>query len=774
MKQIITLFCFLITQTFFCQSYPGWKGYYSFNNIVDVTHSPEKVIAATENALFKQNIYTNDIETFTSVDGLKSETITAAYYSETSKITFLGNKNGLLILVKADGKILQKRGILDEVPVASNIKRINSFTEYNGKVYIATDYGISEFRLDTLEFGDTFYIGNNGEALKILQTAVYNDEIYAVISPSGIKKASVNNPNLVDFSQWTTFDTGSWTGITNFNNQLIGANASGNLYKHNGIYFQLYSALGEIAVTLKSNQNYLVATCPNKVLTFDTSNTLLATITVSQLNFDSTETVYFTSGDAVNNYVYIGTNNQGLVKNSLQDTNYYEIILPNGPIQNYVFRVKKAPNKLWITYGGFRADNLNPDYSQKPLSFYDKNGWNLIPYSDLQNTKSLTDIAINPQDENEIFVGSWHSGLLHIKDNTVELFNDTTSPPNSPEVQSQTLHLTIPQYFYNIRTSALQFDKNNNLWMGNSLVESKLLKCRKANGQWASIDFQGKIVTPYNENIIRIEVDKNGTKWMGCTDSPNNSLVAYNEGLNKLVQIKMGSEGNLPFSDIRALAIDLNNQLWIGTSKGLRYVSNVNQFLDADQIIQSKNIVIEEGNNAEELFYEQFIVDIEVDGANQKWVSLADAGVYLVSPDGQNTIYKFTKDNSPLPSNNINDIDIDGTTGEVYFATDKGLVSFQAMATAPSEDLSQAYVYPNPVRPEYTGTVKIAGLSNKANVKITDVQGNLVYETTSIGGTVEWDTTAFGKYKVATGIYMVFLAGEDGIDTNVAKIMIIR
>lgn len=757
----------MITQTYFCQSYPGWKGYFSFNNIVDVTHSPEKVIAATENALFKQNIYTNDLETFTSVDGLKSETITAAYYSETAKITFLGNKNGLLILVKADGKILQKRGILDEVPVASNIKRINSFTEHNGKVYIATDYGISEFRLDTLEFGDTFYIGNSGEALKILQTAIYNNEIYAVISPSGIKKAAVTNSNLVDFSQWTTFDSGSWTGITNFNNQLIGANTDGNLYKYNGTSFQTYYTIGETIKILKSNQNYLVATCSSKVLTFDTSNALLATITVSQFNFDTTETVYFTSGIAINNYVYVGTNNQGLVKNSLQDTNYHEIILPNGPIQNYVFRVKKAPNKLWITYGGFSPNNFEPNYSLKPLSFYDKNGWDYFPITDLHDARSLTDIAINPKDENELFVGSWHTGLLHIKDQTIELFNDTTAPPNSPEVQAQA------PGFYNIRTSALKFDKDNNLWFVNSLVASKLLKSRKPSGQWTSIDFQNKIIAPYNENIVEMVVDKNGTKWMACTNFQNNGVVAYNESTNKILQIKMGAEGNLPYSDIRALAIDLNNQLWIGTSKGLRYVSNVNQFLDATEI-QSKNIVIEEGNNAEELFYEQFIVDIEVDGANQKWVSLADAGVYLISPDGQNTIYKFTKDNSPLPSNNINDIDIDGTTGEVYFATDKGLVSFQAMATAPQEDLSQAYVYPNPVRPEYTGTVKIAGLSNKANVKITDVQGNLVYETTSVGGTLEWDTTAFGKYKVATGVYMVFLAGEDGIDTNVAKIMIIR
>ena len=176
--------------------------------------------------------------------------------------------------------------------------------------------------------------------------------------------------------------------------------------------------------------------------------------------------------------------------------------------------------------------------------------------------------------------------------------------------------------------------------------------------------------------------------------------------------------------------------------------------------IKGKKSIILENDLAQELFYDQFITDIAVDGANKKWVSIADSGVYLVSSNGQETIYHFTKENSPLPSNNINDIEIDGVTGEVFFATDKGLVSFKGTSTNASGDLNSVYVYPNPVRPEYTGTVKIAGLTDKANVKIVDIEGNLVFETTSSGGTVEWDTTAFGKYKVASGVYMVFVSSR--------------
>jgi hypothetical protein len=120
------------------------------------------------------------------------------------------------------------------------------------------------------------------------------------------------------------------------------------------------------------------------------------------------------------------------------------------------------------------------------------------------------------------------------------------------------------------------------------------------------------------------------------------------------------------------------------------------------------------------------------------------------------------------------DIEIDEVSGEVFFATDKGLVSFLGSATKGDDDLQNVYIYPNPVRPEYSGTLKISGLMDKVNLKITDIEGNLVFETTSSGGTVEWDTTAFGKYKVASGVYMVFVSSSDAAETTIKKIMIIR
>jgi len=273
-------------------------------------------------------------------------------------------------------------------------------------------------------------------------------------------------------------------------------------------------------------------------------------------------------------------------------------------------------------------------------------------------------------------------------------------------------------------------------------------------------------ITNYSDLVI----DKNQTKWIATS---NKGLVGFNEKHQNRTILISDYENGLPYNHVFSIAVDNNNRLWIGTTWGIRVLPSVDRFLTEDQPRVNPIIIMEEGL-AQELLYRQTVSKIKVDGADQKWLGTLGAGVFLVSSNGQETIHHFTKDNSPLPSNNILDIDINPKTGEVFFATDKGMVSYKGAATLASDDLSGVYVYPNPVRPEYFGTVKIAGLTDKANIKITDIEGNLVHEAKSEGGTIEWDTTAFGKYRVASGVYMIFLTTEDATQTKVKKVMIIR
>jgi hypothetical protein len=761
MRQTLLLLFFTIVS--FSQTNQLWKGYYSYNEIIDISYGNTKVVAATENALFSKDIVSSELNIKNSIDGFKPETVSSVYYSQNYKMTLTGNDNGLLIITKDDGTIINKVDIINEVPVPPNMKTINHFFEFDNKVYISTNYGITVLKLNNLEFEDSYYIGSGGQDIPILQTTVFNGDIYAVTSSSGIKKASITNPNLIDYNQWTTFDSGFWIGITNFNNQLVALNADNNVYKYTGTSFQNVFSLPQLGIKFISTEDNLIVTCNNHVYVLDILFSSIAHITQIPDNIN-----LFTCAITIGDVLFVGTKKEGLFQTQLSNPISFVLLSPNGPVQNYIFRVKKTSQTLWATYGDYDRtyNSYNPTLGEFPVSKYNKqSGWDFIPYSDLLGATSLTDIVPNPSNVNEVYIGSNENGLLKINNDDIFLYNQSNTGSNGLE---SLVDPSSPNYI-SVRINGSAFDKEGNLWVTNAWV-NKGLKVLKKNGTWQSYDLSNNLVEPFFERYSKIVIDKNSTKWIPSFRS--NGLIAFNEKFNNKFIIIKDEDGNIPNNDIRCLAIDNRNQLWIGTYRGLRVLS-VDKFINDNEIV-ANSIIIEEDGLAQELFYQQSVLDIAVDGANNKWVSIAGAGVFLVSSNGQQTIYRFTKTNSPLPSNNILDLEIDDVTGEVFMATDKGLISFLGVNTKPSDDLSNVYVYPNPVRPDFNGTVKISGLINDATIKITDIEGNLVHETTSEGGTIEWDTTAFGKYRVASGVYMIFISAEDGIETKVKKVMIIR
>ncbi|MFN7045388.1 MAG: two-component regulator propeller domain-containing protein [Flavobacterium sp.] len=759
MKKIY--FILLISQFFFAQqSNQLWKGYFSYNEIVDVESASDAVFAATQNAVFSKAIASSDLKIFNSINGLKPESITTIHHSQATNKTFAGNTNGLLLIINSDGSISTKVDIINEVPVPPNKKKINDFFEHEGKLYIATDYGISVMDVVTSEFIITYFIGTSGEETQVLQTTVLNNQIYAVTRNFGIRRGDLSNPNLFDFSQWQTFDTGFWAGIVTFNNELVAMGTDSRTYRHNGTAFQQILNQNQAGLKIKTNETELIVTTQNHVFVLNQTYNQIAHITQIP-----DYTAVFKAATVVNGIIYIGTEKDGLFSTSLANPTVFQSMSPNGPVRNYIFRVKKAPNYLWAVYGDYTRQYNPYALDEFGISKYSKdNGWELIPYEDLFQAKSISDIVINPKNPNQVYATSYFSGLLKIEGDNIELFNNTNTGSNGLE------SLVVPgsPTYVDIRINSPAFDKDGNLWVTNAFVD-KAIKVLRSNGQWQSYNLAGVAPTVATGRYGPMAIDKNRTKWV---PSINDGLIAFNDNYNNKFIVINSTNGNLPDNDVRCVAVDNRNQLWIGTFAGLRIV-NVDRFISSNELTTSP-IIIQEGDLAQELFYQQTILDIAVDGANRKWVSIADGGVFLVSSDGQETIYRFTKSNSPLPSDNINDIEIDGVSGEVFFATDKGMVSFLGTSTKPSDSLGDVFVYPNPVRPEFLGTVKISGLTDKANIKITDIEGNLVYETTSSGGTIEWDTKAFGKHKVASGVYMIFVASQDGTDSTVKKVMIIR
>lgn len=763
MKNYFILIILLVSNAF-SQKNLQWQGYFSYNETVDISASNDKIVAASQNALFSKNLTNGEIQTFNTIDGLSGEDISAIYFSVAFNKTLIGYKNGLLIVInESDKKVSKIVGIIQK-QLPSNIKFINNFYENGNFVYVSCGFGIMKFNLANQEFGDTYFLGSTiNDYQEVIQTTVFENSIYAVTRNNGIKKGDLNNKNLNDFSQWQIFDVGFWNGIATLNNQLIASNNNNILYKFTDIGSTMFFISNDVTKRFKVYNNFLTVVNNSKIIVFN--DILSPILQISNSSLPVVPIPAFNGASFTDGKLFIGTKENGVFSTTLQNSNNFENITPNCPIRNKIFSLDASTDNLWAVYGGFSED-YNP-YEYAPggpneygFSKFNKNGWQNTPYLGTLNAKALSRIIINPNNPNEMYFSSYFSGLLKLENGVAtKLFNLSNSGIES---------------IYNdqIRLYGFAFDKTGNLWF-NTTRFKKGLQVFKKDNTWQTINLE-TILAPNNINSCdfgNIIIDKNNTKWI-ATD--NNGVIAYNEKGNVFKKITEGVDsGNLPFADVNVIALDNKNQLWIGTARGLRVLSSIDNFLQPGQM-KSNSIIILEDDLAQELFYEQPITDIYVDGANRKWVGTADSGIYLVSPNGQQTIYQFTINNSPLPSNTIIDIEINPKTGEVFIATDKGMISFKGTATKATENLEEVFIYPNPVRPDFIDTVKISGLLDKANVKITDIEGSLVHEATSEGGTIEWDTTAFGKYKVATGVYMVFIAAADGGETKVKKVMIVR
>ncbi len=754
-----SLLSFITLTTFFgfSQENKNWRGYFSYNQVKEISETPTGVVVASENALFYKNTSSENLSTFSTVDGLSGQEITSVYYSSATEKTIVGFKNGLLQIIDKNG-VFNVVEILNKTSITSSSKSINHFNENQDRLYISCDFGISVFDLKQMKFLDSYFIGDAGTETSVIQTVILNDYLYAVTKTNGIKKVNLNNPAIVDYTQWELYQSGLWLGIQVFNNQIVLVNSDNKLILDNGTSQSIVAEESSPILKIKSTTNHLLVVTFNGISIYNKDFT--------KQSKSSTGDVY-TCAHLTETDLYVGTQTNGIIQTSLNDLSSQTKILPDGPVKNTIFSLYSTSSKLWALYGDHTAD-----YNPYPLdelgisSLVYRNGWDYIPYENLFGAKSLARMVAHPSDENKLYVASYFSGLLEINNGVAtQLYDHTNS-------ELESLFLKEDPSYVDVRINAPVFDAQGNLWVNNSYLEEGL-KMMTPKGEWKSYSLKLSLDTSLPNSYGRMTIDKNGTKWLVTNKS---GVVGFNEKLSESIRTKgitQGSKGNLPIFDARAVAVDQNNQLWIGTTKGLRVLPNVDSFMTQSSL-NTNNIVILDDGLAQELLYEQFITDIYVDGANRKWIATADSGLFCVSFNGQKTLYHFTNSNSPLPSNSINDIEMNKDTGELFIATDKGMVSFMTNTTASKSNLDNVLVYPNPVRPNYQGMIHVSGLIDQCNVKITDITGNLVHQATAEGGTIQWDGTAFGQYKVASGVYLVFIVTEDGNSTQAKKIMIVR
>ncbi len=780
-KRLFFLFIFLSSSYLFAQDYSAlWKGYFSFYNIKDVVKGNNKIYAASENAIFSYDVQTQEIKEITTINGLSGEQISTIYYSEIYQLLIIGYENGLIEISFDNGdSVLTIVDIIDKNTITPTSKRINHFNAFGNLVYIATNYGISVFNLERLEFGDTYFIGNSGNETIVKQTAIFGDYIYAACqNGNGIKKALLSNPNLIDFQNWQVVTGGDFLAVETVNDTLYAIRTDNRIYQINNDILNELFLYSDPPLDLKAVEGNLMVTTKNNVFVYDSSFNVIAQVALS-VDFMTT----YTAASINSEYIYIGTKDFGILKTPLTSPLSFEEIHPDGPLLNKPFSIKATPNNLWVTFGDYDLF-----YNPYPLNSYGmshlKNEkWINTPYSEVFDAKCLNAISVNPENSNQVFISSFFSGLLEVNDEIpTMLYNETNSGLES-------LILPNDPNYIDIRVGASEFDNNGLLWTITSLINKPLKSYNPANNQWQSYSFTDVISGDFGSNLGfgDLIVGSDNTKWVA---SYKYGLIGYNENNSslKIKSLKDESE-NMPTEFVTALAIDKRNQLWIGTYRGLRILYNTSGFF-TEGTVRAEEIIILEDGIAKELLFQQFISSIEVDGSNNKWIATIGAGLFYLSSDGQKTIYHFTKQNSPLPSDNVVDVSIDENSGVVYIATDNGLVSFLSGASSPQDDLSKAFAYPNPVRPNFNiveEKVKIKDISENVNIKITDIEGNLVAEAQSKtniryrgynleidGGTAYWNGKNLANNVVSSGVYLIMLSDLDTFETRVIKIMVVR
>jgi len=747
----------LISTSFFAQDYSGqWEGHYSYLNITGIAHNQDNILASAENAIFKYNTNTHESSNTSTIHGLTGEVISYYYYSENYSTSVIGYENGLVEVVTPDN-VITVVDILNKPSIAPNVKRINHIYEFNGLVYLSCDFGISTYNLDNFEFEDSYFIGNAGGQISVKQTTVKDEYIYAATT-EGIKRALHANPNIIDFSLWETLPTSitNWKSVVTFNNMIYAIDYANSLYyEFNGTTFDNQYNLSNTVLDHRVSEGKMIITREILVEVYDPPFTNILNIN-NQAEYGSN----FSVATVVNNNVFVGTKSDGILHFNLSDGSLNQQIKPNGPTENNAFTVTSTNEEAWIVYGKYSVSGGPSPIARKGFSHLKNDTWINTPYSSVLGAGNLVNVSVNPFNSNQVFMTSFWHGFIEVNNEIpTTLYNETNT--------------SLELWNGWILSGKSTFDADGKLWFTTVRVDDALKVYDPQNGDLQSFSLNSVIANPASgENSFGdIEIDQNNTKWIATR---KNGVVGLSENNGNHIAKKITDQnGNLPIEIVKAIAIDKDDNLWIGTREGLRVLYNTSGFFTTANP-QAESIIILDDGIPKELMFGQSITDIKIDGANNKWIATFDAGVFYLSANGQETIHHFTKDNSPLPSNGVTDMSIDHTTGKIYFATEKGMVAFNANATNSAENLENVVIQPNPVRPNYNGNIIIKGLVDGANIKITDISGNLVDENTVSGGTYEWNQTAFGKYKVASGVYIVMVTTKDGDETTVEKVMIVR
>ena len=771
-KTLVLLIAHVVMFNIYGQIQVGhWREHLPYASVKCIAASEDKIYCSTELGLFSYDKTEGSIEKINTITGLSDIEISAINYNNSTETLVVGYSNGNIDLLK-NREILNVSDIKRKQIIGS--KAINHIFPMDNVAYLSCGFGIVLLDTENGNITDTYLIGENATYLNINEIT-YNSEVNFLFAATdmGVYSADYSNPNLIDFQNWThdtliPNNSQKFESITSYQGKIYTC-YSGNIYNTDTVYvydgtgWNYFDSTINNVNTLLTIDEYLIVVRRYSVDFMNSSGDLLHRI--YDYGFASVSPNYIVLEP---NVAWIADKNFGLVRtpNYTDYTNYF----PNGPANNTAFDMVSCEDNLWAVAGGKEETGVNL-YNQATCYSFIRNEWNSYSNTNVPEIGHLRDyvlVAVHPFNPKRVFVHSWGQGISEFLDGQfIITHNDTNTNGALQNIQGYAQSLYV-------RIGGMAFDNDANLWATNVGVTNSIIVL-KQDGEWTSLNYP---VISNSDRITEIIETQSKNKWVLLPRAgifvfnDNNTIDDVSDDTYKKFDVA-DEDGNIISNEVYSIAEDHDGVIWVGTNEGIVAYYNPQNVFSGEYFYAQRIIVEMEEGNAQYLLGKEIVTSIAIDGANRKWFG-TNNGVFLMSENVDQEIYAFTSSNSPLFSDKISTIAINSKSGEVFFGTEKGIISFRSDANQGNQIMSQLYVFPNPVKHDYNGFVTITGLVKETNVKITDITGNLVWETESNGGEAVWDGKNFNGQKPQTGVYLVLCTNSDGSQTAITKFLIVN
>ncbi len=749
MRCLGTLLLFFLSAWTFAQPIGTWREHLPYQSAIDLANGPDRVFAATPFSLFSVEKVGGKVERFSKVDGLAETGIQAIHFEPSTQTLLLAYQNSNLDLLTDE-----ERFNIPDLKQATGVgdKTIHAISYLNGRYYLSTGLGIVQLDPIRKLIPDTWPLGAGGRAIAVKQFAFDATHFYAA-TEEGLKSIARTGTNPANPNSWQFLSgTGRLPPGPCSYTQVMGSDliavVRDTVYRRSNDQWTILHASDWPLINARVSEGKLLL-CQRKLSGESRVLILNPDGTTQRLLTQLAAISYPVQSMLINGEPWLADRFEGLTRFSSGSAyQTYSINSPQGVASGQLL---SADGNFFATAGAVNAA-WNYLYNGDGLFALRAGKWinyNRYEFPVMDSVLDLISVVTDKRN-GSLWAGSYGGGLVQIQpNNTIRIFKQGSLLPAVGDPTSY-------------RVAGLAFDAEQNLWISNYGADRPLV-VRTRDSQW----FRFATPFPLPENALaQIGIDPFGYNWI--VSPKGGGLILYDAGTSvssaaddRWRRFRSGAaNGNLPSDQVNCLAIDRDGVIWIGTNNGIALLDCLDDPFSATSC-EAFRPVVKNGPFAGYLFNGQTIKQIAVDGANRKWVATSN-GVFLIDARGETVLQQFTAENSALLSNEVLQVVVDGKYGEVYFATDKGICSYRSDATIAAESGEGLLVYPNPVPPRYTGTIGIRGLRDQSWVKITELDGRLVYQTRSLGGQATWNGTDYSGRRVSSGAYLVMVVDEKG------------